>query len=718
MSYERVMVVLVLIGYLIIATIFSSQSPLLEGPNEVEHYRFIREVARTGQLPDRAGYPYGQLHQAPLYYVVGAPILMAIDDPLYDDIGQRLNPFYPHEFAVPSSDNKNVHLHLASDADTGVARAVGWLRLYSIMLGLLTVIIGYAIMRLVFPEQVHLRLLGLAIVAFSPQFVYMTTTINNDNMLFFGAALSFYFALHQAIHGPTYRKAILLGIALGIALLGKSSAGMLVFPMAVAVLLDRRTWFWYAPVTLGVTILVAGWWYLQNFMWYGDPTGIQAMFQTWPTEMIVPGGGADWALGFERAWYGYESFWGRYGHGAVALGEEIYTFFDGVVLLSVAGLIIWAGRQIWQKRKPNSDDYRRIRLAVIIAAFTLVWIAALIYSSSTVYTGNQGRYLMPGFAGWGILIAVGLNQWLPRRIKIAGASVFVVMMAGVLLYSQVRYFIPAYQTQPPPPDATPIYTYEDIVQLIDVVPTRLYAEPGDIVRVQLAWRVLQPTSRDLLTYVHTADAGIVRRDSYPGTGHFLTADWQANDAWSETFVIRVPDDAERQRVYPLIAGYYDPSLDQALAAQNPDGQTVTPFIGELVINGEPSTIDAAYTLGDTISMTRPAVTTLDDGLQVCLTWHATQSPIHTYHAFLHVLDEANTIITQADFAPKANYPTSAWRAGDVVTHCQTFTDANGATQIATGLYDLNTLTRLPVRDAAGHAQPNDMITLALTSDAS
>ena len=711
MRYERWIVILIVLTFIAVAFAFS-RGPLLEGPNEVEHYRFIRLVMQEGTLPDRAGHPYGQLHQAPLYYILGAPILLGADDALFDDLSERLNPYHAHEFAQPGSDNKNVHLHLSTDAESGFARALLTLRLYSILLGLLTVLISYNSLTLLFPNQPHLYVMGLAVVALTPQFVYMSSVVNNDNLLFLGIATSFNLAIRQAINGPSYRNAILLGVALGVALLAKSLAGMLALPMALAVLLDRRTWFWYAPVTLLTVALVAGWWYVGNYLQYGEFTGMGAMFQTWPTEIIRENEIA-LDVGLQRAPYGYMSFWARFGHGAVAMGQEVYLFFNAITALSVAGLALWVAKHIRRGIGNGRIEWAKWRLAIIVGAFTLVWVLALIYSSSTVLSGNQGRYLIPGFVGWGVFIAVGLNQWLPHRLKQPAALLFALLMAGVLVYSYARYFVPAYQVQTvtAQTDFEPLYIYEDSVALLEVSPTQLTGQPGDLVALTLTWQAIQSVDRDLLTYIHSVDTEIVRRNTYPGTGNFLAADWQPGDTWRETHYIRIPAEATPQQVHPLIAGYYDTQAGQPLAVIS---QSATPFIGYLVVQGQASTVAADYQLGDQIAMQTPSIQQSDNGLELCFAWQAMVNITDSYHIFVHLLNAEGDIVDQMDFQPKdGRYPTWAWGVGEVVATCRLLPSNTDAVQIATGMYELTNLQRLALTTGDGQRQPHDRLVLTL-----
>ncbi len=705
---------LLIIGLYAIAALIFASGPMFEGPNEAEHYRYVRYVADNLALPDPAGYPYGQFHQAPLYYVVGAPVLMLIDDPEFEQISERFNPYHAYEFGIASRDNKNFHLHSPDENDTGTAQAVYWLRTYSVLLGTLTLFVNAAAFRLLWPDKPHLRLIALGISAFWPQFVYITGMINNDNAMYLTVALSFYLVLKQHRAGPTWQRSALLGMALGLALLSKSSAAILCIPMGIVVLLDRRWWWPHAPLTLGLTILVAGGWYLNNWLLYGDPTGLQAFFATWDAEIIQPGTIA-WDVGLTRALYGYESFWGRFGQGAVSLYEPLYLFYDLLSLLGGVGALIWMGGRVraYAQRKTKFAD---VQQTVIIVAFSLVWVLALVYSSSIAWSGNQGRYLLPGFAGWAVLLTVGLTQFMPRRVQTVAAIGVPIVMSVMLSIGLMWVYVPAYRIDTTPnPDAAPEYTYENVAALLDAQPREFRLNPGDAERITLAWRALNTTERDLLVYVHSLENDLIRRDSYPAGGLLLAPDWRAGQTWTGDYILKVPEDVESQQVVTLIAGLYDPQVANELQATNAAGDNVTPTIGRLIVSAAPQPINPAYTFGGQIGMVEPAITRPDaDTLRVCLTWAASQDITIDYTAFIHVLNSDKQKIAQQDFQPKADrYPTSVWLPGERVRECRTFEGLSGTDSLLIGFYDPATVQRLPALDASGDPLRDRAVKLAL-----
>lgn len=575
---ERLMTRLIILGYLLITFLFSL-GPIFEGPDEIEHYRFIRSIARTGMLPDPYSQPRGEYHQAPLYYMLAAPLALLSDDSDFAQIEARRNPFYPYEPGFSGNDNKNLYLHTRAETfpftESQTARSVHLIRLLSIALGLGTLFASKAIFELLWPQHPDYRLMALSVIAFMPQFLYLSSTINNDNLLFLLSTLSLWVLCRQYREGPSRRLALLLGIILGATLLTKVSALFLVFPVGLALLLDRRTWR-YALLMLLPIAVIAGWWYLRNISLYGDPTAVRVIFQTWQSEVIRPGALA-LDIGLSRLSYSYASFWARFGQGAVPVSPILYTFFDLLTLSALTGLIVRAIRADWRSVP--------LRLVAILGTFGLAWIAALVYYASTVWSGNQGRYLLPALAVWGAMIAFGVSVWLPHRLRVPVALSSPMLLAAVALSGYAAYFVPAYRILPLPTtiEQPLALHYGDVAELIGMSPAAPIARPGEILSITLYWRALQPASEKLLTYLHSANTELVKRDSLPGNGNLLASDWQPGQTWVERYLIRVPETIDNEGKYPLVAGLYDP-VTQTLLPVSADGQPVSAVIGWLTVS--------------------------------------------------------------------------------------------------------------------------------------
>jgi 4-amino-4-deoxy-L-arabinose transferase-like glycosyltransferase len=709
---ERVIIAFMLAGYILLALAFSL-GPIFEGPDEIEHYRFIRALAQTRALPDPRSQERAQYHQAPLYYLLAAPLALLSDDTDFTSIDGRINPFYPYQLGIPGNDNKNLYVHTRAEdfpyAASGTARAVHLIRLLSVALGTCTVLVGVRIFRLLWPDRPDRRLMAQAVVAFTPQFLYLSGTINNDNLLYLLTTLTLFLLLSQRRNGFTARSATLLGVVLGAALLTKVNAAFLVFPVGLAIALDRRAWR-YVPILLVVLVAVAGWWYVRNLVLYGDLTAVRVLLETWKTETIRPGALA-LDVGLSRLPYAYQTYWARFGQGAVPVAQPIYVFFDGLTIISALGVVFW-----WAKRRPPLTTSPSLLAergsggeVLLLLVFGLSWLAALIYYASTAWSGNQGRYLLPGVAAWGALISLGLDQWTPRRLKAPVALSFVLILATVAAITVFGYFLPSYRASSVTdvPERALSLQYGDVAQLVGMSPSMPKARPGDLIRITLYWRALRPAPDSLLAYLHSAGSDVVKRDSLPGTGNLLSTDWQPGQAWAEHYVVMIPPDASPQNVYPLLAGLYDPAAAQNLPAASADGKPVDPLIGRIAISGPAQPLTSDYRFGESIGLAQPQIKRDGDRLHVCMRWLSLAPVSSDYQVFVHVLvGDKKEPFAQADFQPKnGRYPTGAWSPGEAVDDCATL-DVSGLPvsgwRVALGLYDLDSQKRLPVRNANGN----------------
>jgi 4-amino-4-deoxy-L-arabinose transferase-like glycosyltransferase len=560
-----------------------SLGPIFEGPDEIEHYRFVRYLQKHQALPNLAGQPYGQFHQAPLYYLLLWPFASVLPDEDFAEIDGRLNPYHGYQFEQTGNDNKNLYLH-HRDEDfpyaSQTARAVHLLRLVSIILGTSTVWLSYRIFCLLWPENIFRRLLALAILVFWPQFIYISSVLNNDNLAFFLATLSLYLLLRQQKAG--WRGDGFLGVVLGLALLTKASLALLALPVGFGTVLDRRNWK-TAPLTLAITLAIAGWWYLRSYLSYGDFLGVNAMWQTWPDLALRESGAMDIELGLQRLPYVYQSLWARFGSGSVAVASWIYSFFDIRLMMAIIGLL---GVVYW-KRKYWRNHRAKIMQNLIVLVFAFTWLASAISSSSVASAGNQGRYLFPGIAPWVSILAIGLEAWFHRFPKLQSLLINIAILALISLISLFAYFYPAYRALPLPSTiAQPLeIRYEETAELIGISinPT---ARAGETITIELYWRALVPASPSLQTFVHTAFAeNILWRDSIPALGNRPADDWQAGESWTEPYRFTIPKDIESGTEYLIVAGFYEPATGESLMAYDGEGQELdrVPVIATLQI---------------------------------------------------------------------------------------------------------------------------------------
>src|SRR5574341_911445 len=713
---EALLVGAVLIAHLVFSIGFSL-GPIFEGPDELEHFRFIQTVARTGALPNALGTRGTQYHHAPLYYVLAAPFdALASPIDLAEYVSTYSNPFYGYAFFEPGNDNKNSYFHPRAEdfpySGSAAARTIHLLRLISVALGAGTVLACYAVFRELWPNRPDRRLAALAFAAFQPQSVYLSGTLTNDVLLMRAATLALWLLLRQLRIGPSWRSAVTLGLALGAALLAKINALFLAIPVGAALVIDRRAWR-YLSLIAAVALAVAGWWFARNVALYGDLTGTRALYEGWASEQIEPGQMA-FGWGLMRAPFAYQTFWARFGPGPVAVHPLIYHFFDWLVLLAGIGLaaqiVCWG----WQKRRQVFEGLA-VRRAAVLGSFALIWPVLVVYYSTLSWSGIQGRYLLPGLAGWAALFALGLDFGAIRWMRAVWPVITALALGAICAVTLYGYFLPAYR--PLPAQQLPhalAYRFENAAELAGVSDSMIRARPGDVVELTLTWRALGPTDSGLRSYLRSVDSAIVQRDSMPATGNLLSTDWLPGETWSERYVMIIPLDAPPQTVYPLVAGLTDPRSERLLAATL-DGQEVVPYVGRIAVNNPPAPFAPDYRFGDLIGLAEPSISWEGDALVACLRWVSLAVTETDYHLFVHVLSAGGDLLAQYDAEPhEGRYPTSGWSPGEVVDECVTL-DTAGLSQppqhVNLGLYQWPDGARLPAADTSGARLDNDAVSI-------
>ena len=103
-------------------------------------------------------------------------------------------------------------------------------------------------------------------------------------------------------------------------------------------------------------------------------------------------------------------------------------------------------------------------------------------------------------------------------------------------------------------------------------------------------------------------------------------------------------------------------------------------------------------------------------LRLELHWQALRQMERDYKVFVHLFDPATeTIVTQWDAMPReGRYPTSRWAEGEVVSDSITLDLAElppSRYRLAVGVYDPETVDRLPAVDAAGRPVRDDRVIL-------
>ncbi len=415
--------VIILVIYFTLAALFAINTPAWQAPDEPAHYNYVAYVAENGGFPvlHFGDYPHGYLeeiktakfppdmpvtpiryesHQPPLYYLLASPVYSLTRGNLIA------------------------------------------LRLLSALLGAGIVLFAYGIARVAVPHQPAVALGAAAIVAFLPQHLATVSQVGNDALaeLLLAAVLLVIIARPVGSSRPV-RSRLLLGVLLGLVLITKTTAYIIIPMTVVAVVWQwirekaslRRILIEAAALILPAALLALPW-YARNIYAYGWPDFLGlvrheqiVVGQKRTGEFIAESGwGAYWRRAFE---WTFKSFVGVFGWMSAWLDTRVYYLMGLWMGIPVVG---WAASKIRrdsaETTEPLPESARTAR--VLLGVTVLLTLLAYIYYNIT-FLQHQGRYLFTALIPIAIFLATGWRHALkpfPARIVAA-----VLLLTAVIL---------------------------------------------------------------------------------------------------------------------------------------------------------------------------------------------------------------------------------------------------------------------------------------------
>ncbi|MBN1428773.1 MAG: glycosyltransferase family 39 protein [Anaerolineae bacterium] len=667
--------------FLALSTLYSLSTPVFEASDEVFHYPVIDHIRVTGELPVQ--HPGVETlweqegSQPPLYYLMSAALTAWIDTGDLLDV-HRWNPHA--KLGIPlDPDNKNMILHTGAEAFPwqGTVLAVHLIRFFSILLGTGSIILVYALAQTIRPDNRPLAWLSMGLVAFNPMFLFITASVNNDNLTVLLSAWIMLLLARILQDGLTTRRVITLAVVAGLATLTKIS-GLTLLPIIGLVLLFHawRTREWRQMIAAGLAIAIAclaisGWWYFRNITLYGELLGLN-------THVAVAGGREISLWDLRHEWYGFwVSYWALFGAVNILADPGVYTFYTGLSVIAVAGLIWWVAGTV------RTKSWTALVLPGLLAIQAVVVFIGVINWTLRTYA-SQGRLVFPAIGALSILTALGLLSLLPKRWQswcaiVANASLLAIAAAIPFHAIAPTYAPPPIVTQVPE-DAIPIGAHFDGLELIAIRTDLPTVEEGGRVPVTLYWRATEPIDRNYSVFIHALGrgyAGIGKIDTYPGGGKLPTTQMQPGDIIEDTYSIELEQDFDTPTIIRAQVGVgvwspeSFPSFEPTRADDSPFGSVIVEA-GVAYPRGMggcrgvfPDDADIQAELGGFARFRAQTVGDIyhaGESVPITLYWNRHADTTTDWTVFVHLVDDNNIMVAQADAPPLGNdYPTRLWR---------------------------------------------------------
>ena len=739
--------------FLVLGIIYGTVIPLFENPDESSHLQVIRYLGRERRLyppvvpaqraatgPDMAETlrPHSppRYYTPPLYHILAAVIVGGIE---MDDLDARLIPnpawdagWAPQRNADPWNKNMFVHLPGETWAASPTMRAALILRFISLALSCVTLVCTYRIARFIHPET-RFAFGATVCVALNPQFIALSASVTNDPLLIAIVSLATLLAMRLMQTAAHWTRWAALGALVGLGLLTKQSA-LLLLPVGGLAILGQMPTLKTAPHPFGLpakgestiqvpkiaadglafggaALLVGGSWYIHNALRYHDPLGMRSHFAS---QMPLQ------AFGWAEIWAIFETYWGSFGWTLLSLPDWVYVSLAGVVALAAMGI----ARAVWRGQLRCLPPMERRHLRLLAILWLMNGLTLIRWSIAT--GAPYGRLLFPSSVSIGVLLAWGLAQWrtLPgARFGTATLVCLITLLAALTPWTvlQPAFATPRYASTLPSQATLVDVTFDDSITMLAYTAPDRDLQPGHALPVNLYWQAASASSPMYSTWMQFSPQDPTQRvaESVRWLGGTLYPSnlWRTGDIIREKHTLQLPADMPAPALYWVRLGL----ADEIGARITGDGGADMISLGPWRVRTQRAPAAPAYqvnaSLGEHITL-RGYDVAFTDPLVVTLTWAATGVPPQDYTVFVHLVSADGALLAQHDGPPnQGRYPTRWWLRGDVIVDAHPLPLAAPlpeAAYLRVGMYDPVTLLRLPVHDATGVRLPDDFVSLVVS----
>lgn len=405
LTTENSLLLVILFAALILRLLFAFNTPNWQAPDEYPHYFVIKHLAVTGEYPiSNPKFPYYEAYQPPLYYFIGAGIYLLVSD-LDSPSPGLFQEFDPDTLTTP----KNPALVV--------------LRLFSVLLGMLTIFIIYKTSFLVFNSKIKSALLVLAIASTLPTFIVNNASVTNDALANFIGALTIWLIFLP----ETLKRNLLISLILGLGILTKANLYPLSLVIIFAIWIQKRnlvaTFKTIYPIII-ILLILSSWFFIWNYARYGTIIAISpgvpkhfSIFDLTLTEI--------WQTIRNFNW----SFWAAAGRiYQINLSPVLYLIiFLPVSFMAFIGVIKTLLNHTYISISSNNFN-------IILFAVIVMMLSSLYFSLMSVEHSSWGKYVYPALSPFIILLVYGVNQIMGRKKSITFLSTFAVTQIGISFY--------------------------------------------------------------------------------------------------------------------------------------------------------------------------------------------------------------------------------------------------------------------------------------------
>jgi len=398
----------ILFLYLLLGSFIIFRTPYGEFPDEEGHLEYARYVAQHRQLPVVSfrleEFSTPEAAQPPLYYFLSALLLSA---------------------------------NFSGISDLYI------LRFFTLFLAAVALIFIWKTSFLIFPRNKEVALLSTSFAAFNAQYIFTNAGVNNNSLAVLLCSLTIFLCIGK-LNG--YGRSSILGCAFGLAILTREMAAFLLPLCVIAITVNWRRGeqrsvkhLLKEMVIFGfISFLVAGWYYIRNWIYFGDPFLYKISVDLGPQFLRHEPITLTYVAG--RIAMLNASFWAYFGLHRYHAGIGEYSIYLLLEVLAFIGVF----EILFKKEDVDSDSMTPVfgayRFLVASLAVAMLQFAVL----SLKLEGTQGRYLYVAILPITILLGSGLIKIVSPPHRRLAAVLLLIFSCLFCIYLLVMYWLPHY----------------------------------------------------------------------------------------------------------------------------------------------------------------------------------------------------------------------------------------------------------------------------------
>ncbi len=417
---RRIVLGLVLLGYLAGTFYTMLTTPLHRGPDESQHLQYVRYLAEghglpVMRLPPALNVASQESAQPPVYYTFVALLTFWADSPTITRLAtpplERVLGFVHRRHWTHPTDA--AFFEAPPDLRPQASIVSGYTaRLPSLAFGLGALVLLFLVLRSLVEDDWS-ALVATAWLGWNANFTFIHAFVTPDALLALLSAGALGLMLMALRRGLDSREPLWLGLSLGLLVLTKLNGLALVPAATVALAAMPRPWSdrRRAAFVAGLLFtLVAGWWFLRNLILYGEPTGLRMMAAIEGAKGGVNPQPLTWHRVAEMLLRGYRTF-----------ASPRLRLFGLLAGLGFGGALLGLKSARWRR----SVLFLGFVVALGVVPF-VVWANAFVY-------GWHARLFLPVWPALAGLWAIGFTVLVPRRVRPHVALLVIAVLGSQLV---------------------------------------------------------------------------------------------------------------------------------------------------------------------------------------------------------------------------------------------------------------------------------------------